>query len=187
MEHITRIIEGCIAKDYKCQKIVYEHYRGFVLRIIFRYIYRYEKAIDVMNDGFVKLFNSFHDFKPVNDEDNEKILMGYIKRIMINTSIDALRKGDMLPEIGGIPEHAWRIPSEATNPDQLLLYKDLIVLVKRLPPQYRMIFNLYVIDGYSHLEIAGMLNISVGTSKSGLSRARSILQHSIKMIESAII
>jgi RNA polymerase sigma factor (sigma-70 family) len=187
LDNITRTIQGCIQKDYKYQKIVYEHYRGYTLRIIFRYIYRYEKAIDVMNDGFVKLFNGFHKFKMGPDDDNEKMLMGFIKRIMINTAIDELRKGSMLPEIGGIPEHVWSVPAESTNADQLLLYKDLITIVKGLPPQYRMVFNLYVIDGYSHLEIADMLNISVGTSKSNLSRARSLLQAHIHRITSAII
>ena len=140
-----------------------------------------------MNDGFVKLFNNFHKFKPGSDEDNEKMLMAYIKRIMVNTSIDELRKDDMLPEIGGIPDHVWDIPAKSGNTDQLILYKELVTMIKNLPPRYRMIFNLYVIDGYSHLEIAEMMNISVGTSKSGLSRAKSILQASIKQIESAII
>ena len=189
MENITQIIQGCIDKDYRCQKVVYENYRGYTLRIVFRYIYRYEKAIDVMNDGFVKLFNSFHKFQLRTHEDgeNEKILMAYIKRIMINSAIDELRKGNLLPEIGGMPDHVWNIPSKATNADQLLLYKDLITIIKGLPPQYRMIFNLRVIDGYTHIEIADMLNISVGTSKSGLSRARSLLQASMKQIESAIV
>jgi RNA polymerase sigma factor (sigma-70 family) len=187
LDNITRIIQGCIDKDYKYQKIVYEHYRGYSLKIIFRYIYRYEKAIDVMNDGFVKLFNNFHKFKPDAGEDNEKLMMGYIRRIMINISIDELRRGNMLPEIGGIPDHVWDIPAKRDNADQLLLYKDLIIMVRTLPPQYRMIFNLHVIDGYSHIEIAEMLNIPVGASKSGLSRARSILQANLKQMESAIV
>ena len=97
MENITRIISGCINKDYKCQKLVYEHFRGYSLKIVFRYIYRYDKAIDVMNDGFVKLFNSFHKFAaPPFDGDSEKMLMAWLKRIMINTAIDELRKGSLL-------------------------------------------------------------------------------------------
>jgi RNA polymerase sigma factor (sigma-70 family) len=187
LENITRIIQGCIAKDYKCQKIVYETYRGYTLKIVFRYIYRYERAIDVMNDGFVKLFNSFHRFKPGADGNNEKLLMGYMKRIMINTSIDELRKGNMLPEIGGIPEQVWDISDKTIDADQQLLYKDLVIMIKRLPPQYRMVFNLHVIDGYNHMEIADMLKISVGTSKSNLSRARTMLQAAIKKIESVDI
>ncbi len=183
MEKITAIISGCISKEHKFQKIVYEHYYGFALKIVFRYIYRYEKAVDVVNDGFVKLFRHFDRFIKGADEDNEKILMGYIKRIMINTAIDELRKGKMLPEIGGIPDYVWEITGKEQDADQRLLYKDLIILIKELPAHYRIIFNMYIIDGYNHFEIADLLKISVGTSKSGLSRARAILQKNIKKTE----
>lgn len=182
MESISHIIKGCIAKNHKYQKIVYEQYRGFALKTVFRYIYRYEKAVDVVNDGFVKAFTHFEKFKP-EEEHNEKILMGWLKRIMINTAIDELRKNKMLPEIGGIPDYLWEITDKNQDADQLLLYKDLIILIKELPPAYRTVFNLYVIDGYNHYEIADLLKISVGTSKSGLSRARALLQKSIKKME----
>jgi RNA polymerase sigma factor (sigma-70 family) len=176
------IIKGCILKDHKYQKLVYEQYRGYALKVVFRYIYRYEKAIDVVNDGFVKVFTNFEKFKP-DDKDNEKILMGWLKKIMINTAIDELRKNKMIPEIGGIPEYVWDIPDNSQEADQLLLYKDIIILVKELPPSYRTVFNLYVIDGYNHIEIAYLLEISIGTSKSALSRAKALLQRSIKKSE----
>lgn len=164
--------------------MVYENYRGYALKIVFRYIYRYERALDVMNDGFVKLFRSFGNFATA-DENPEARLMGYIKRIMINTAIDELRKEKMMPEIGGIPDHVWDFSSKDHDADQLLLYKDIIVLIKSLPPQYRIIFNMYVIDGYNHLEIADIMKIPVGTSKSCLSRARAILQKGIQKLENA--
>ena len=188
MENITRIIQGCIQKDHKYQKIVYEQYRGYSLKIVFRYIYRYEQAIDVMNDGFVKLFNHFDRFVPARDEEgNEKVLMAYLKRIMINTAIDELRRKKLVPEIGGIPEYVWESTDKRHDADQLMLYKDIIILVKELPPQYRMVFNLYVIDGYNHLEIADLLQISPSASKSTLSRARGLLQKNIiKMEESRV-
>ena len=186
MKNITAIIRGCISKDYKCQKIIYEHYRGYAMKICFRYLYRYEKATDAVNDGFVKLFNHFSDFKFGSDADNEKILMAWLKKIMINTCIDALRRSSMLPEIGGIPDHVWELPDDSSKADQVVLYNELIALVKKLQPNYRTVFNLYVIDGYTHVEIAEMLNISVGTSKSSLSRARTLLQQSIKKIEDII-
>ncbi len=94
---------------------------------------------------------------------------------MINASIDELRKGQMLPEIGGIPDYIWEITDNNNDADQQLLYKELYVLILELPPAYRLVFNLYVIDGYSHAEISKMLNIPVGTSKSNLSRARTDL------------
>ena len=89
----------------------------------------------------------------------------------------------MTPEIGGIPDHVWDIPDASENAEQMILYKDLILLVKELPPQYRSVFNLYVIDGFNHLEIADILKIPIGTSKSNLSRARLLLQQNIKKNE----
>ncbi len=185
METITDLIKGCVNREHKYQKIVYERYRGYALKIVFRYIYRYEKAVDVVNDGFVKMFNHFETFKNCDEADTEKRLKGWLKRIMINTAIDELRKRNMLPEIGGIPESVWEITDSHQDADQLLLYKDLIILIKELPPSYRVAFNLYVIDGYSHSEIADILKIAIGTSKSNLSRARQLLQTSIRKMEDA--
>ena len=113
--------------------------------------------------------------------------MGYIKRIMINCAIDELRRNKMTPEIGGIPDYVWNISSKDHDADQQLLYKELIILVKNLQPQYRAVFNMYVIDGFNHLEIADKLRISVGTSKSCLSRARMLIQKNIKKNENAEI
>lgn len=161
--------------DHKYQRMLYERYRGFALKTVFRYIYSYEQALDVTNDGFVKLLNHFSSFKCEEIENIEKVLMGWIRRVMINTSIDELRKGKMVPEIGLIPEDIWEIPDNR-QADQLILYKELILIIKRLPPQYRIVFNMYVIDGFTHHEIADALSISVGTSKSSLSRARTLLQ-----------
>ncbi|MEO6962630.1 MAG: RNA polymerase sigma factor [Puia sp.] len=184
MENINRTIQGCIAGEYKYQKMVYKNYRGYALKIVFRYIYRYENAVDVVNDGFVKLFINFDRFIAAEtEEDNSRKLMGYIKKIMINTSIDELRKASMLPEIGGIPEFVWDFTSKDQDADQQLLYKQLILLIKELPPKYRVAFNMYEIDGFNHLEIAGILQIPVGTSKSNLSRAKAMLQTNIKKSE----
>jgi len=183
LENISRIINGCINKDQKSQRIVYDRYRGFAFKIVFRYIYRYEKAMDVVTDGFVKAFLHFDSFKMIEGEELEKLLMGWLKRIMINCSIDELRRNEMLPEIGGIPEEVWLVSDKSQDADQLLLYKDLISLVKELPANYRIVFNLYVIDGYTHSEIAHMLHMSIGTSKSNLSRARTLLQTSLKKME----
>lgn len=166
---------------------MYERYYGFALKTVFRYIYRYDKAVDVTNDGFIKFFKKIDQFKPGSPEDLEKMLMAYIKKIMINTAIDELRRGKMTPEIGGIPDHVWEIPDRAANAEQMLLYKELIICIKEMAPQYRSVFNLYVIDGYNHLEIADMLNIPVGTSKSCLSRARALLQNNIKKNEDAVL
>ncbi len=183
MDNITEIIKGCIKNDPRYQRIVYDQYRSFTLKIAFRYIYTYDKAMDVVNDSFVKIFNHFNTFKIGSEDDNEKILMGWLKKITINTAIDHLRKKQMVPEIGGIPESAFEATSSYYNADQLALYNDLMILVKELPPNNRVVFNLYVIDGYSHAEIADLMNINIGTSKSHLSRARATLQKGIKKME----
>ena len=183
MDNITEIIKGCIKNDPRYQRIVYDQYRNFTLKIAFRYIYTYDKAMDVVNDSFVKIFNHFNTFRIGSKDENEKILMGWLKKITINTAIDHLRKKQMVPEIGGIPESAFEATSSYYNADQLALYNDLMILVKELPPNNRVVFNLYVIDGYSHAEIADLMNINIGTSKSHLSRARATLQKGIKKME----
>jgi RNA polymerase sigma factor (sigma-70 family) len=180
LEEISIILKGCSRKEHKYQKMLYENYFGFALKIVFRYIYRYEKAIDITNDGFIKFFSHFESFNPGRPEDSHKILMGFLKRIMINTAIDDLRKNKMIPEIGGIPEYVWDIQDKNSDADQLIMYKELIILIKELPPHYSTVFNLYVIDGYNHPEIAEKLGIPVGSSKSALSRARLILQKKLK-------
>ena len=158
--------------DHKCQKMLYEHYYGYGLKIVFRYIFRYERAVDVANDSFVKLFRNFSRFECKKPDEMEMMLMGWMRRIFVNTAIDELRKGHMAPEIGYVPEHVWDPADPGQQSDQGILYKELIQLVRKLPPAYRAVFNMYVIDGFPHQEIADQLGISVGTSKSNLSKAK---------------
>lgn len=176
MDKVITIIDGCRANDPKYQKILYETYYGFALKIVFRYIYKYEEAVEVTNDGFVKFFSRIENFKYDKEEHIEKLLGGWIRKIMINTSIDLLRKKMLLPEIGGIPDHVWNLKDRSQTADQLTIYKELIVLVKKLPPAYRIVFNMQVIDGYTHMEIAEKLGIPVNTSKSNLLRAKALMR-----------
>jgi RNA polymerase sigma-70 factor (ECF subfamily) len=173
LEPLNELIKGCIERDYKCQRAFYEHYYGFALKTVFRYIYKYEKATDIVNDGFVKIFNSLEKFQLGKQNiDTEKILMGWMKRILINTAIDELRRQQAMPEIGELPDYIWEEIDRSQNADQMILYKELICEVKRLPPSYRNVFNMFVIDGFSHNEIAYVLGISEGTSKSALAKAK---------------
>ncbi len=176
MERTLTIIKGCREKNHKYQKILYDSYRAFALKTVFRYVYNYEEALEVTNDGFVKFFLGIDKFRCENEADIEKMLNGWIKRIMINTSIDLLRKKMLLPEIGGIPDYVWEIKDKSASADQMIIYKELIKLVKKLPPAYRIVFNMHVIDGYTHIEIAETLGIPVGTSKSNLLRAKALMQ-----------
>jgi len=180
MLDIVQIIEGCKRQEAKSQKILYERFYGYALKIAFRYVYRYDVAVNVTNDGFVKVFRYFERFRYDEEGYPERLLMAWMKRIIINTAIDELRKNSMTPEIGGIPEWVWEEADGSQKADQRLLYKELIGYIKNLPPMYRIVFNMFVIDGCTHYEIADNLGISVGTSKSNLSRARGILQKIIK-------
>ncbi|MCU7549471.1 RNA polymerase sigma factor [Chitinophagaceae bacterium LB-8] len=183
MEDLHAIIKGCTGNDHKHQKMLYERFYGYALKIVFRYIYHYDKAVDVVNDGFVKLFHNFHKFESRDGAQTEKLLMGWLKRIMVNTAIDELRRRHMLPEIGDLPDHIWQIADNNLAADQKVLYKELIEHVKKLPPSYRAVFNMYVIDGFSHQEIANALGISVGACKSNLSKARAHLKQYLKKDE----
>lgn len=136
----------------------------------------------MVNDGFVKVFGKLHTFHYDQSSKIEMILMGWMRTIMINTAIDRLRKDNFLPEIGITNEGVW-IEDKSQASDQSLLYKDLINEVKKLPPTYRIVFNMYVIDGFTHQEIANQLGIAVGTSKSNLSKARALLQTYIKKLD----
>jgi RNA polymerase sigma-70 factor (ECF subfamily) len=179
LESLSEIIEGCVRNDHRDQKRLYEKYYGYALKIVFRYIYRYEKAVDVSNDGFVKIFKKINQFHCEIPENTEKMLMGWIRTIMINTAIDRLRKDNFLPEIGHINESMW-IEDKRDRSDQTLLYKELIQEVRKLPTMYRLVFNMHVIDGFTHQEIAAHLKIATGTSKSNLSKARSLLQKVVR-------
>lgn len=176
------IIDGCMQNNQRASRHLYERYYGYSLKIVFRYIYRYDKAVDVVNDGFVKIFTKLHTFHYESSQNVEMIFMGWLKTIMIHTAIDRLRKDSFLHEIGMTNEEIW-IADKLQSADQALLYKELINEVKKLPPGYRVVFIMYVIDGFTHQEIANQLKISVGTSKSNLSKAKNLLRTYIKRNE----
>ncbi len=181
MENLHHKIEGCVANNQRDQRDLYEKYFGYSLKIVFRYIYRYDKAVDVVNDGFVKIFRNISKFQYSQSQNVEMMLMGWMRTIMINTAIDKLRKENLLPEIGAIDEDVWQKEDKrGQSPEQALLYKEIVSQIKKLPPSYRIVFNMYVIDGFSHQEIGNQLGISVGTSKSNLFKARAILQKYIR-------
>lgn len=182
MNNLSEIISGCINNNQRDQKYLYNHYYGYSLKIVFRYIFRYDKAVDVVNDGFIKVFGKLVKFHYDNAENIERILMGWMRTIMINTAIDQLRKDNFLPEIGALNDDIW-LQDKSQSADQSLLYKELINYIKKLPPSYRVVFNMYVIDGFTHQEIANQLQIAVGTSKSNLFKARAILQEALKKNE----
>ena len=179
MENYSIVIDGCKNRNHKYQRILYDKYRGYAFKIAFRYLYLYEDAADAVNDGFVKLLNSIDKFEPKEGVDDEKLFMGWLKKMMINTSIDRLRKERKNIETSPIADEVWEVPDNENQVYDTLFYNDVMAMVKKLPSAYRAVFNLYVIDGYSHVEIAEMIDIPESTSRSNLLRARTLLQNSI--------
>lgn len=175
MNTLSEIINRCKAKDHRAQKLLYDRYYPYCIKIVFRYIFHFERAADVANDGFVKVFTKLDTFVCDQPLNLEIILMGWMKTIMINTAIDRLRKNNFVPELG-LPDQSGWIEDHSESSHQKLLYKELILQIKKLPPAYRAVFNLYVIDGYTHQEIARHLRIAAGTSKSNLFKAKALLQ-----------
>ena len=159
--------------------MLYEQYYGLCIKIAFRYVNTYEQATEVTHDAYLKMFRNFGRFE-VRDKDKvEMLLIGWIRRVVINAAIDYMRREINNTQSYPIPEHVWEHGDESQSSDNSVLYKELIALVKELPPAYRMVFNLHVIEGYSHPEIAKMLGITTGTSKSNLSKARAHLQKAL--------
>jgi RNA polymerase sigma-70 factor (ECF subfamily) len=179
LEKLLQIISGCAQQDRQSQKMLYEQYYGLCIKIAFRYVNTYEQATEVTHDAYLKMFRNFGRFE-VRDKDKvEMLLIGWIRRVVINAAIDYMRREINNTQSYPIPEHVWEHRDESQSSDNSVLYKELITLVKELPPAYRMVFNLHVIEGYSHPEIAKMLGITTGTSKSNLSKARAHLQKAI--------
>jgi RNA polymerase sigma factor (sigma-70 family) len=179
LEKLIHIISGCAQQDRQCQKAFYDQYYGLCLKVAFRYVNSYEQAVEVAQDAFLKMFRNFSRFEVRDTDKVEMLLMGWIRRVVINASIDYMRKEMNHHQNYPIPEHIWEHKDDGQLADNSLLYKELICLVKELPPAYRIVFNLHVIEGYSHPEIAKMLGITTGTSKSNLSKARAHLQKAL--------
>lgn len=167
------LIKNCQKKKAGSEKELYEHFFAYGMSIGLRYTSSYDEAIEVVNDSFMKVFRTIKNFKNEN-------FKAWFRRIIINTAADSYRKNKKYDFIEGYDEgHAEDIYAEELITAQLS-YQDLLGLVQQLTPAYRTVFNLYAIDGYKHEEIAKTLNISVGASKSNLSRARQMLKGLIK-------
>ncbi|MDQ7949804.1 MAG: RNA polymerase sigma factor [Pedobacter sp.] len=162
------LIKGCVKKDRKSQKELYKLYYGYSMRICLRYAKCKDEAVEMVNDGFMKVFTHIDRYE------KDRSFNAWISTIMINTSIDYYRK--RIKRIQMEELNANHELEDSGNILSHLNYNDLINMVQRLSYAYRTVFNLFVIDGYSHEEIAETLAISVGTSKSNLFKARENLK-----------
>lgn len=165
----------------KHQRQLYELFYSYALSICFRYTRDKENAVEIMNDGFVKVFRGLPDFSYALDLAQVKnSFTCWIKKIMIHTAIDHERANQSPVTYVDMNDPGQHKHYGTTNPVDNLGYKELIEMIQSLSPGYRMVFNLYVIDGFSHDEIASMLNISANTSRSNLSKAKERLREMLK-------
>ncbi len=171
-DKLTKLISGCLKDDRSCQKQLYKQYYAYAMAICLRYCADRDEAAEVMNQGFLKVFKNLSKF------DNQRPFKIWIGKIMSNTAIDHYRSTLRMVKSEDL-EHAEHV-SVGGLPDHKLHYNDLLGMIQRLPHAYRMVFNLFAIEGYSHDEIAGMLQISEGTSKSNLHKARQKLRYMIE-------
>jgi RNA polymerase sigma-70 factor (ECF subfamily) len=146
-----------------------------------RYAPNNDDAMEIVNDGFLKIFRKLSSFEARYD-DMEGSLKGWIKRIMLNTAIDHFRKNNKYLMKVDMGEKVLNIPDETEDSVDKMSYDEIYKLIQKLSPMYRTVFNLYIIDGFKHEEIARQLNISVGTSKSNLAKAKVNIQ---KMMQQA--
>jgi len=167
----NQLIEGCKRRDQHAQRFLYEHFSGKMFALCCRYIKDKMEAEDVLITSFTKIFDRISQFK------NEGSFEGWIRRIVVNESLTYLRKNKSMYLETDI-EAADREPDYEALESQLQA-EDLLKLIAELPAGYRIVFNMYAIDGYSHKEIADQLGITESTSKSQLSRARVVLQKAL--------
>jgi len=165
---VDELLAGCRKGERVYQKQLYELFHGKMMGVCMRYASNREEAKDLVNEGFMKVFLNIHKYQPKHS------LESWIRRIMINNSIDNYRKNKKHRYQQNIEECYWKSEDETVSSE--LSVKEILGLVQKLPPSYRTVFSLFVLDGYTHNEIAGKLGISEGTSKSNLAKARGKLQ-----------
>ena len=176
------LVKGCIAKAQTAQKQLFERFSRKMMGVCLRYASRSEEAEDMLQNGFIRVFEKLDTFRATGS------LEGWIRKIMVNESLSWLRKNKAMKMNMDIDDVEYLVPG-SSHVGESMNEKDLLRMIQELPTGFRTIFNMYAIEGYSHKEIAEMLGISEGTSKSQYSRAKVHLQNRLKkdQPESAVI
>ena len=164
----TLLIEGCIKGERKSQKALYDQFSAKMFAICLRYSKNQMDAEDILQDGFVKLFNNLHRFRGEGSFD------GWVRRIFVNTAIEHIRRKNLNTTVGEGLENS--VADKHTNALDNLYEKDIIKSSNTLSDGYRTVFNLYAVEGYTHKEIGELLGISENTSKSQYSRAKASMR-----------
>ncbi len=172
MKELDQLIKECASGKAKAQSRLYQLYAPKLYGVCLRYSQNQAEAEDSLHEGFIKIFDKIGTFR------NEGSFEGWMKRIMVNVALEKYRKQQFVYAVENISSY------EVAQPDDDIIAeisaKDLLKLVQKLPVRYRMVFNLYVMEGMSHKEIAKEMDISEGTSKSNLARARMILKKDVE-------
>ncbi len=167
------LIEGCKSGDRLSQKALYDALSRKMFAVCLRYMGDRDAAEDVLQDGFVTLYSKLDSFSGAGSFE------GWARKIFVNTALMSLRRKDVLRGTEEV-DAAYGVSSDSPTAVQQIGYRELMKLVSELPPGFRTVFNMYVIEGYSHKEIAEALGVTEVTSRSQLQRARTLLQDKIK-------
>ncbi len=166
------LINGSLSGDRRIQELLYQRFAPKMYAVCLRYANNSDDAQDLLQEGFIKVFRSLDKFR------KEGSFEGWVRRVFVNTAIEHYRRKVTLNTIGEKEERT--LEDGGFNVLDQLAAGDIIQLIQELSPGYRSVFNMYVIEGYSHKEIGDILEISEGTSKSQLARAKAILQKKVQ-------
>lgn len=174
---LPELLAACQRQERLAQRRLYGQFHSFAMGICLRYARDRDQALEAANDGFLKVFRDLHRFDAARHPDDVLgSFRGWLKRIMVHTAIDHYRANERHQHQQELTDATFNQADGAATPLDALGYDELLALVQRLPPAYRAVFNLAVIDGFNHEEIAAQLRISVGASKSNLFKARAHLR-----------
>lgn len=166
------LIQGCLKNSAQHQRMLYDRYAARLYAVCLRYARIQTDAVDILQEGFVKIFSHIHQFK------SEGSFEGWMRRIMVHTALRHYQRQRFDSEVTGT-EH---IPERSLDPEVLatLSEKELMELIAKLPEGYRLVFNMVAIEGYSHAEVAELLQIQESTSRSQLAKARKWLAEQLE-------
>ena len=163
------LLKGCLNNNATAQRELYNKYSSKMLSVCYRYAHNREDAEDMLQEGFIKVFLQIHTFE------NRGAFEGWIRRIIVHTCINLLKKNKKFNESVDII-HATGIQVREESIPAIIQAKQVVECIRMLPIGYRTVLNLYAVEGYSHREIAGMLDIEESTSRSQYTRAKAMLE-----------
>ena len=175
MDELT-LVNNCIKGDPKAQRTLFERYAPKMLGVCLRYADSQEQAEDVLQDAFIKVFTKLDHYS------GDGSLEGWIRRIMVNTSLDQIRKNAKFMTNVSVDDVEYKLDFDGQILSSLM-EQDLLQLINDMPVGYRTVFNMFAIEGYSHKEIAKELSITENTSKSQYSRAKAYLRTKVEELE----